>query len=319
MEEIKNSPIEPKTEAKPRSIRITDETAADFKEFCSKFQNQTEALNSLLSTYKVHNAANVLTDRQFDISNFGKNVQALQSAYLEALRLAEEAETDVRKEFQQLLTSKDQIIQELQDRIQRADQEKQNVDEARQIAEERTVQLETIMNNQNEEHAELIDSLKQELQSVNERITEKDEFIESLKKQLKIAEETSRQSADDLQTLKSELSIAKQAQQAAEQEVAKLAKEALADQKRVTAEKEKLIEKYQNEINDYQAEHKLLLSKYKETLEELYAVKEELAQLNASTPKSSTTSNEEEMLPIILEEETKLERELTIDDFADPD
>ena len=55
-------------EMKVRSFRISDGVAEKFKAFCSEFDNQNAALDSLITAYEVQNAKAVLTDRKTDIA-----------------------------------------------------------------------------------------------------------------------------------------------------------------------------------------------------------------------------------------------------------
>ena len=111
-------------EMKVRSFRISDGVAEKFKAFCSEFDNQNAALDSLITAYEVQNAKAVLTDRKTDkavltdrktdIADYDTHIQAIQSAFLRSLELNENAEQRVRVEFKSLLSSKDETIMQLQ-------------------------------------------------------------------------------------------------------------------------------------------------------------------------------------------------------------
>ena len=104
-------------EMKVRSFRISDGVAEKFKAFCSEFDNQNAALDSLITAYEVQNAKAVLTDRKTDIADYDTHIQAIQSAFLRSLELNENAEQRVRVEFKSLLSSKDETIMQLQTTI----------------------------------------------------------------------------------------------------------------------------------------------------------------------------------------------------------
>ena len=101
-------------EMKVRSFRISDSVAEKFKAFCSEFDNQNVALDSLIATYEMQNAKSVLMDRKTEIADLDTHIQAIQSAFLRSLELNENAEQRVRTEFNSLLSSKDETIIQLQ-------------------------------------------------------------------------------------------------------------------------------------------------------------------------------------------------------------
>ena len=101
-------------EMKVRSFRISDSVAEKFKAFCSEFDNQNAALDSLIATYEMQNAKSVLMDRKTEIADLDTHIQAIQSAFLRSLELNENAEQRVRTEFNSLLSSKDETIIQLQ-------------------------------------------------------------------------------------------------------------------------------------------------------------------------------------------------------------
>ena len=64
-------------EMKVRSFRISDSVAEKFKAFCGEFDNQSVALDSLISAYEVQNARAILTERQTDIADYDTHIQAI--------------------------------------------------------------------------------------------------------------------------------------------------------------------------------------------------------------------------------------------------
>ena len=101
-------------EMKVRSFRISDSVAEKFKAFCSEFDNQNVALDSLIATYEMQNAKSMLMDRKTEIAEFDTHIQAIQSAFLRSLELNKNAEQRVRTELNSLLSSKDETIMQLQ-------------------------------------------------------------------------------------------------------------------------------------------------------------------------------------------------------------
>ena len=57
-------------EVKVRSFRISDSVTERFKAFCSDFDNQNVALDSLITAYEVQNAKSVLADRKTELKHY---------------------------------------------------------------------------------------------------------------------------------------------------------------------------------------------------------------------------------------------------------
>jgi hypothetical protein len=101
-------------EIKVHSFRILDSVLEKFMTFYNDFDNQNLALDSLINAYEVQNVKARLVDRQTDIADYDMHIQALQSAFLRSSELNENAERRIRAEFKSLLSSKDEIIMQLQ-------------------------------------------------------------------------------------------------------------------------------------------------------------------------------------------------------------
>lgn len=99
---------------KTRSIRAEETVLEQFKELSEQFPNQSAALESLLNAYKMQTAKAKVVTRQTEIENFDSHLQALSSAFVNSIELAENTEQRIRVEFQQQLESKDKTIMELQ-------------------------------------------------------------------------------------------------------------------------------------------------------------------------------------------------------------
>ena len=99
---------------KTRSIRADETILEQFKEISEQFPNQSVALESLINAYKMQTAKVKVVTRQTEIENFDSHLQALSSAFVNAIELNENTEQRIRVEFQQQLESKDKTIIELQ-------------------------------------------------------------------------------------------------------------------------------------------------------------------------------------------------------------
>ena len=105
-------------ELKVRSFRLSEEVFEKIKHLSEDFDNQNAALESLIAAYEVQSAKAVLTDRQTDIADYDAHLQAIQSAFLHSLEINENAERRIRAEFQNLLSSKDEMIMMLQTQLE---------------------------------------------------------------------------------------------------------------------------------------------------------------------------------------------------------
>ena len=111
---------------KPKSFRITDETADAFKQISAEIGgNQQEALAKLIETYEFQKGKAILTDKKADIDQFEQYITILTRMYMSSLEDNQNITTTVRTEFEALLQSKDQTIQDLQAQLTAAKQLKE--------------------------------------------------------------------------------------------------------------------------------------------------------------------------------------------------
>ena len=111
---------------KPKSFRITDETADAFKQISAEIGgNQQEALAKLIETYEFQKGKAILTEKKADIDQFEQYITILTRMYMSSLEDNQNITTTVRTEFEALLQSKDQTIQDLQAQLTAAKQLKE--------------------------------------------------------------------------------------------------------------------------------------------------------------------------------------------------
>ena len=215
-------------EMKVRSFRISDSVAEKFKAFCGEFDNQSVALDSLISAYEVQNARAILTERQTDIADYDTHIQAIQSAFLRSLEINENAEQRIRAEFNNLLSEKEKIAQNA---TERADTEQK----AREQAETISAML-----------SDQVEQLKRQLMELETR-------VEQAKNSQQQAEQTSSELSQELASLKSAYS---ETQRTLSDERASKERElAIAEQAKETAVKcavAETAEKYQRKIEELQ-------------------------------------------------------------------
>lgn len=258
-------------ELKNRSFRISDETTEKFRQLCSGFDNQNVALDALISAYEVQQAKAVITERQTDISDYDTHLQALQSAFLHSLELNENAESRIRQEFQRQLDSKDQTIQDLQERVKVAELSEQSANEqATAIADEMS-SLRKYMDNQINNLNNELQTTKKALATAEEQITDKQALLDESHRQLVQAQ----QGIEKLTELEAMARTSEQAQRTAEQE-----------NEHLKAELERQKADFENKIQLMQekaeiAQEKAVLEERAKATERIQALVDETKQLYA--------------------------------------
>ena len=280
-------------EMKVRSFRISDSVAEKFKAFCSEFDNQNAALDSLIATYEMQNAKSVLMDRKTEIADLDTHIQAIQSAFLRSLELNENAEQRVRTEFNSLLSSKDETIIQLQTEkakaLEQVEQYKSSYDKVVQDTNKQLkVMQEKVSENsqslQNEkERADTEQKAREQAETISVMLSDQVKELQGQLAQLKAqnaelskraeqAETTSSKLADELIKLKSAYS---EVQRTLTDEQASRTKElAAAERERETAVKYAIADtagKYQRKIDEMQLKIDDMQTKQAEQLAILFS------------------------------------------------
>ncbi len=116
-------------ELKPKSFRIDDVTADRFKEISAQIGgNQQETLAKLIEAYEFQGGKAVLTEKKADIEQFERYVTALTRMFMGSLQENQDLAAIVRTEFEAQLKSKDDVIQDLQEKLQAAKQTKEQAE-----------------------------------------------------------------------------------------------------------------------------------------------------------------------------------------------
>ncbi len=265
-------------ELKPRSFRVTEDTAERFKQLCTSFGNQNSALDALINAYEVQQAKAVLSDRQTDINDYDTHLQALQSAFLRSLELNENAEKRIRQEFQRQLESKDLTITDLQERIRTAEQDKQTaLEQVKEIEVERDkIQTESSLHITNLNND--LQATNKALHTANEQIVDKQSLLDELRARLEKAEKN----IAELPELKERATRVEQQLKASEQECKRLMTELerktsdFENEKKMLQEKAE-ISKEKAVIAEQQAFNRALM-KQNDEIKSLYSDKDKLRQ-----------------------------------------
>lgn len=112
-------------EAKPRSYRVDDETAAKIKEITDGIgEGQQVAFNRMVEAYHMQEAKLALGDERANVEKFESYVSIINRMYMDAMESKNNMREMVRSEFEDMLRSKDEIIQDLQEKNKKMVQEK---------------------------------------------------------------------------------------------------------------------------------------------------------------------------------------------------
>lgn len=170
---------------KPTSLRLSEEDISKFKTYADELGlNQAQAFNSLISLAEIEKAKNTLTDRAKAIDVFRDTINSLLGFYINALEENYKAEDIIKQDFIKQLESKDNTIQDLQEKNQKLIGELQE-------AKEKEEQSIKVINNYDKDlnslNSNLEDSRKQ-LDTINsnnamlqEQLTEYRQYKETYK------------------------------------------------------------------------------------------------------------------------------------------
>ena len=194
-------------ELKPRSFRIDDETAERIKEISNIIGgNQQETIAKLIEAYEFQSGKAVLIEKKADIEQFEKYITAITRMFMGSLEDNQNITETVRTEFDALLTSKDAVIQDLQEKLTVAKQVKEDATlKARTHADENARLHEVIESLHHEYNTKMDDmqSMLSDKDNLNKALTDS---CNDLKSKIERMKEAAAQSSD----LKKELEQLKQ-------------------------------------------------------------------------------------------------------------
>ena len=296
-------------ELKPRSFRIDDETAERIKEISNIIGgNQQETIAKLIEAYEFQSGKAVLIEKKADIEQFEKYITAITRMFMGSLEDNQNISETVRTEFDALLTSKDAVIQDLQEKLTVAKQVKEDATlKARTHADE-NARLNSVIDSLNNEYnskMEDMQSMLSDKDNLNKALTDSCNDLKSKIERMKEAAAKSSALKKELEQLKqehekiilkqSDLEKQMQQEQAAHAQTVLHLKQHEADalvrqkeQSQIVQDRALLqIEKsYQTQIQklkaDKQAEVDRYQQKYFELLEQL-KIKAEVAEVTEET------------------------------------
>ncbi|MGB5822518.1 MAG: hypothetical protein WBH44_00455 [Proteocatella sp.] len=108
-------------ELRVRSLRIDEMTFEKFKSIANQeFGNQGQCLSALVNLYETEKGKLVIVDRKMEIESFQMHANKLNELFLSSLSINQDTEERVKSSFEKLLSSKDNIIADLQERLKAA-------------------------------------------------------------------------------------------------------------------------------------------------------------------------------------------------------
>ena len=189
-------------ELRPRSFRIDDETAERIKEISNTIGgNQQETIAKLIEAYEFQSGKAVLTEKKADIEQFEKYITAITRMYMGSLEDNQNITETVRTEFDALLTSKDAVIQDLQEKLTAAKQVKEDATMKARTHADENARLHEVIDSLNHEYNTKMDDLQSML-------SDKDNLNKALTdscNELKVKIEGIRESAEQSAAFKKEL------------------------------------------------------------------------------------------------------------------
>lgn len=257
MEETKN--------LKPKSFRITDTTAEEFKKISAEIGgNQQETLAKLIETYEFQRGKVVLQDKKQEIEKFEQYSNILIRMFMGALEENKNMEELVYSQFDAQLQSKDSIIQNLQRQLleQRAEKEFA-VEESKQMK-TNFIDLQNKINDLQKEIEDkklvIIDKEKL-VNTLTDSSTEQKEKIQELNSKLEHMKEYSlliQQLQEENEQLKE---LVKEKEQLLKEKQLEQEKRLLEQEKNYQKQVNKIKEEKNKEINMYQEKYVVLLEK----------------------------------------------------------
>ena len=195
-------------ELRPRSFRIDDETAERIKEISNTIGgNQQETIAKLIEAYEFQSGKAVLIEKKADIEQFEKYITAITRMFMGSLEDNQNISETVRTEFDALLTSKDAVIQDLQEKLTVAKQVKEDATlKARTHADE-NARLNSVIDSLNNEYnskMEDMQSMLSDKDNLNKALTDSCNDLKSKIERMKEAAAKSSALKKELEQLKQE-------------------------------------------------------------------------------------------------------------------
>lgn len=178
-----------KEQATVRSLRITDDVMALFKQIQSETgYTQDGVLKMLINSFQLEKARSILPDREVEISNFQNKLNEILDAYVHSLQLNLDSESRIRAEIELQLKSKEKLIIDLQNTVTEMKGAMEEKDAAVFNAETKMMLAETALEDIKEK-TENLQAIVRDKENINTMLTgklaeaeEKSKAFDNLKK-----------------------------------------------------------------------------------------------------------------------------------------
>lgn len=223
-------------EIKQTNFRIDQETADAFRKFCEdNGMNQAQGFDHIMQVIEMDRAKAAAPGRITEIESFEKSVKDIMAAYLYSIEVNQNAESRIREQFASDLGRKDKTIDELQQKIEQLQAEK----EAAELTANEAVKV--------KEQAEKDAAAAEKVRIAAEKTAEdKQTIADTLAAKLAEAEKK----AEGYDDLKAALTSSEDARKAAEQQIKDVQRDAAEAARDAAREAEKAKEKAVREASD---------------------------------------------------------------------
>lgn len=125
-------------EVKQTNFRIDQDSAAAFRKFCEdNGMNQAQGFDHVMQVVELDRAKTAAPGRATEIESFEKSVKDIMAAYLNSLEINAAAEARIREQFAADLTRKDKTIDELREKVEQLQAERDEAETLYTAAEAR--------------------------------------------------------------------------------------------------------------------------------------------------------------------------------------
>ena len=163
-------------ENKRVTFRLNEEEIEKFKAFSEEQGiNQAEAFAKLIEAMELSKAKAIVSDRAKEIESIESHLNAIQSIYLTALEINQNAETVIKENYSKELNSKDSIIIELQDKNKAFKEQVEQIKEVTKVNSELNKVVEDI-NKQLMDKIEEVKKINESNSTLNGIVAEYKEF-----------------------------------------------------------------------------------------------------------------------------------------------
>ena len=256
-------------EIKQANFRINQDAADAFRRFCeSQGMNQAQGFDHIMEVFEMDKAKSTIPERRTEIEDFERLTKGLISAYLRSIELNASAEERVREQFASDLNRKNKTIDELRQKVEQLQTEK---DATEAMAAEAVK-----AKDQAEKDAAAAEKVRV---AAEKTAVDKQTIADTLAAKLAEAEKK----AEGYDDLKAALSSSEDTRKALEQQIKDVQRDALEEAKEAAREAEKATEKAVREASD------ILQAKISSLQDELRASRSETdaARRDAETAKTA--------------------------------